>query len=168
MSQPLFSRPPRIVCLTGHRHIPPAHALLLPSLLDAKMRELIGQGTEEFRAGGAMGFDMLAALKVLEIKESVPYLRLRLCLPCRDQTRGWDEYSRRAYRYILERADAVSYVADSYTPTCMLERDRQLVEGSDLCLAYCTQNRGGSFYTCTYAIRRDVALVNLADDLPRE
>ena len=167
MSQLEFLRPPRIVCLTGHRNIPQGHALLLPSLLDAKMRALIEEGTREFRAGGAMGFDMLASLKVLEIKESVPDLRLRLCLPCRDQTRGWDEYSRRAYQYILDRADAVSYTAESYTPTCMLERDRRLVEGSDLCLAYCTQNRGGSFYTCSYALRRDVALINLADELPK-
>lgn len=167
MSQNLFFRPPRIVCLTGHRHISPSHALLLPGLLDTKMRDLIARGTEEFRAGGAMGFDMLAALKVLEIRESVPALRLRLCLPCRDQTRGWDEYSRRAHQYILDRADAVSYVADSYTSTCMLERDRRLVEGSDLCLAYCTQNRGGTFYTCTYALKRDVPLINLADELPK-
>ena len=155
-------------CFTGHRQIPIGELGPLTYHLDAALSALFGEGCRYFYAGGAMGFDMLAALKVLEIKESVPYLRLRLCLPCRDQTRGWDEYSRRAYRYILERADAVSYVADSYTPTCMLERDRQLVEGSDLCLAYCTQNRGGSFYTCTYALRRDVALINLADDLPRE
>ena len=167
MPQDLFLHRPRIVCLTGHRHITPAHARVLPALLETKMGELIAKGTEEFRAGGAMGFDMLAALKVLEIRESIPALRLRLCLPCRDQTRAWDEYSHRAYQYILDRADAVSYVADNYTSTCMLERDRRLVEGSDLCLAYCTQNRGGTFYTCTYALKRDVPLINLADELPK-
>lgn len=155
------------VCLTGHRQIPTAHALLLPSLLERHMMALIDRGAVEFRAGGAMGFDMVATLKVLEIKEKIPGIKLRLCLPCRDQTRGWSEAACRAYRYILERADEVSYTTDYYTPGCMLARDRELVEGSDVCLAYCTQNRGGAFYTCSYALKNDLELINLADELPR-
>lgn len=160
--------PIRTVCFTGHRSIETAHALRLPAMLDAHIRTLIDRGARDFRAGGALGFDMLAALKVLEIKGVLPDvpIRLVLCLPCRDQTRGWDEPSRRAYRYVLDRADEVHYTADSYTPTCMLERDRALVDGSDACVAYCVRNRGGSFYTCSYALKRNVELINLADELP--
>jgi uncharacterized phage-like protein YoqJ len=158
---------PLVVCLTGHRHIPAQHALLLPSLLEQHMLSLIDRGAVEFRAGGAVGFDMVATLKLLEIKERLPHIRLRLCLPCRDQTKGWDEAGRRAYDYILARADEVSYTVDTYTPNCMLARDRQLVEGSDICLAYCTKNKGGAFYTCSYALKNDLELINLADELPR-
>ena len=157
----------RIVCVTGHRSIPASDALRLPSLLEEQLRALIARGARIFRAGGAIGYDMLAALKVLELKESMPSydLKLHLCLPCRDQTRGWDEPSCRAYRYILDRADDIHYTAERYTPSCMLERDRRLVDGSDVCLAYCTRNRGGSFYTCSYALKQDVELINLADIL---
>ena len=158
---------PLVVCLTGHRHIPADHALLLPSLLERHMLALIERGAVEFRAGGAVGFDMVATLKLIEIKERLPHIRLRLCLPCRDQTRGWDEAGRRAYDYILAHADTIRYTVDTYTPSCMLARDRQLVEGSDVCLAYCTQNRGGAFYTCSYALKHDLELINLADELPK-
>lgn len=159
------SRMIRTACFTGHRHIPAPHAVRLPSLLEEQLRALIARGARIFRAGGAIGFDMLAALKVLELREAMPNvgLALQLWLPCRDQTRGWDEPSCRAYRYVLERADSVRYIAERYTQTCMLERDRALVDGSDVCIAYCTRNRGGSFYTSSYALKRDVALINLAD-----
>lgn len=157
--------PIRIVCFTGHRDIVPADALRLPSLLEEQLGALLARGARIFRAGGAIGFDMLAALKVLELRERWPDagIELHLCLPCKDQTRGWDEVSCRAYRYILDRADHVHYTSECYTPTCMLERDRRLVDGSDVCVAYCTRNRGGSFYTCSYAVKRDVELINLAD-----
>lgn len=158
---------PLVVCLTGHRRIPTEHAILLPALLEKEMRALIERGAVEFRAGGAVGYDMVATLKILELKERMPHIKLRLCLPCRDQAKGWDAVGRRAYDYILARADEISYAAEWYTPTCMLDRDRQLVEGSDICLAYCTENRGGSFYTCTYALKRDLELINLADQLPK-
>ena len=160
---------PRIetVCFTGHRNICPEHMLRLPALLESTLRSLIEQGANCFRAGGAMGFDTLAALKVLELRQEYPAVSLHLYLPCRDQTRGWDEMSRRAYRYVLERADHVRYISEQYTQTCMLQRDRALVDGSDLCLAYCTRNRGGTFYTCSDACKTDVMLRNLYDELPR-
>ena len=104
---------PLVVCLTGHRHIPAQHALLLPSLLERHMLALIERGAVEFRAGGAVGFDMVATLKLIEIKERLPHIRLRLCLPCRDQTRGWDEAGRRAYDYILAHADTIRYPVDT-------------------------------------------------------
>jgi uncharacterized phage-like protein YoqJ len=158
---------PLIVCLTGHRRIPPRHAILLPALLEKEMLALIEGGAVEFRAGGAIGYDMVATLKILELKEKFPNIKLRLCLPCQDQAKGWDEVGRRAYNYILAHADEISYTSQAYTPTCMLERDRQLVNGSDVCLAYCTENRGGTFYTCTYALKRGLELINLADQLPK-
>ncbi len=156
------------VCFTGHRDIIAPHATRLPAMLDARIRALIGRGAREFRAGGALGFDMLAALKLLEVRDTLPELAVRLVLrlPCRDQASRWDEPSRRAYQYVLDRADEIHYTANRYTSTCMLERDRALVDGSDVCIAYCVKNRGGAFYTCSYALRRDVALINLADELP--
>ncbi len=163
----MVEKTPLIVCLTGHRNIPTEHALRLPALLEKEIYALIDRGAVEFRAGGAMGYDMVATLKLIEIKEQRPHIKIRLCLPCRDQTRGWSEAACRAYRYILDRADEVSYTTEFYTSGCMLARDRELVEGSDVCLAYCTQNRGGSFYTCSYALKKGLELINLADQLPR-
>ena len=42
-------------------------------------------------------------------------------------------------------------------------RNRALVDGSDTCVAYLTANRGGTLYTCAYALKQGLTLINLAD-----
>ena len=155
-------RPIAVVCLTGHRDIPTDHALRLPSLIEAQLRALIARGAREIRAGGALGFDMVATLKVIELKEEFPFLHLALYLPCRDQADRWSAAGQRAYRYILSRADSICYESDAYTKTCMLDRNRRLVQGSQVCLAYCTHGRSGSSYTYAYAQRQGLEVINLA------
>ncbi len=153
----------RTVCFTGHRNIPYADAARLPDLLGQVISQLCERGATTFRAGGAMGFDTVAALKVLDMKEKYPQIRLELILPCRNQTERWDEISRRTYEYILKNADSHRFLFDTYFDGCMLERDRRLVEGSDVCVAYCSRSRGGTAYTYTRALRAGLEVINLYD-----
>ena len=155
--------PVKTICFTGHRNIPHAAASLLPQLLERVISELCERGAVTFRAGGAMGFDTVAALKVLDMKETYPQIRLELVLPCRNQTERWDEISRQTYQYILRKADDHRFLFDSYFDGCMLERDRKLVEGSDVCVAYCTHSHGGTAYTVTRAMRAGLEIINLND-----
>ena len=152
-----------VVCFTGHRNIAYSEAVKLPKLLENVLVELIERGATVFRAGGAIGFDTLAALKVLELKERYPRIRLELILPCRNQTAYWEETAVRTYRYILERADHCRFLFDTYFDGCMLERDRELVRGSDVCVAFCKRSRGGTAYTFTQAIRAGLEVINLND-----
>ena len=105
----------------------------------------------------------MAALAVLSVKEKRPSLgvRLELFLPCRDQTKGWWEEDRRVYGEILKKADRVVYASEEYTRTCMHLRNRMLVDGSDLCIAYIYESHGGTFYTCTYAREHRVPVLNV-------
>ncbi len=153
----------RTVCFTGHRNISYEAAMRLPELLEQVIAQLCERGATTFRAGGAMGFDTVAALKVLDMKDKYPHIRLELILPCRNQTERWDEISTRTYHYILERADSHRFLFDSYFEGCMLERDRRLVEGSDVCVAYCVRSHGGTAYTYTHALRAGLELINLND-----
>lgn len=114
-----------------------------------------------FGAGGALGFDTLAAETVLRLKGEYPDVRLILVLPCRDQTRGWKETDVRRYRDIASRADKVVYTAEHYSPGCMHRRNRHLVENSSVCVAWCTRETGGSAYTAAYARQRGLRLVML-------
>jgi hypothetical protein len=91
---------------------------------------------------------------------------LELILPCRNQTEKWEGTAIRTYRYIAERADCCRFLFDQYFDGCMLERDRKLVEGSDVCVAYCTRSRGGTAYTFTQALRAGLEVINLNDLLP--
>ena len=154
---------PLTVCFTGHRQISRTDILRLPFLLEGVLTELCERGAVTFRAGGAIGFDTLAALKVLELKERYPHVRLELILPCRNQTEKWDESAIRTYRYVMERADDCRFLFDRYFEGCMLERDRHLVEGSHVCVAYCNRSRGGTAYTFTLALRAGLEVINLND-----
>ena len=151
----------KICCFTGHRSFsddPKEIRNILSVLLD----NMITGGYTVFRAGGALGFDMLAAETVLAKKEDGRNIRLELMLPCPEQADKWNAESKARYRRILLLADSKSYIANSYSPTCMHERNRQLVDGSSLCIAYKKYEKGGTAYTCRYAETKGVKIINLA------
>ncbi len=154
-----------ICCFTGHRKIEPSDMLLLPDILDYEIEKLIVCGVTVFRGGGAIGFDTLAELKVLEKKRKYPFLRLELILPCKNQSRGWSIRDKEIYDYILKYADSTEYVSEEYTRTCMHTRNRRLVEGSDFCMAFCTSSEGGTAYTCNYAKSKNVEIINISNKL---
>ena len=154
-------------CFTGHRDIPIEHMKELPCLLDEVLYRQIDRGVRHFIAGGAIGFDTLASLKVLEMRERFGFITLKLCLPCKNQTQNWNLRDISAYNYILKKADSVEYISDVYTKACMLERNRKMVDLSDICIAYCIQNRGGTAFTCAYALKHDTELINLFDLLKK-
>ena len=150
-------------CFTGHREIANNTAYLIPSVLKDVLRKLISRGATRFLTGGAMGFDTIAALCVLELKEEFPQVKLELILPCRDQTRLWNEQNRSIYNMILERADRAEYLHDKYSSSCMHDRNRRLVDLSDVCVSFCIHSGGGSAYTMAYALSLEREVINIAD-----
>ena len=105
---------PSSCCFTGHRNIIPAHLSHLTAQLDATIEALYRMGCFDFYAGGARGFDTLAAERVLEMKKSMPELRLHLLLPCRDQCRGWPAEDIARYEAVLTNSDSYRYIAEEY------------------------------------------------------
>ena len=151
------------VCFTGHRDIDVSLAYCIPPLLKSVLRECIGRGARRFLAGGAMGFDTLAALCVLELKSEFPFIRLELILPCKNQAQKWNDINRSIYDMILERADSVEYLHESYTASCMHDRNRRLVDEADAVIAYLAHSGGGTAYTAAYALKCKKELINLYD-----
>lgn len=138
-------------CFTGHRDIPPEILPALAAKLEVLVLELIADGIRYFYAGGALGFDTLAAETVLRLRDQFPQIRLILALPCHEQTRGWSAASVERYESILRRANEVIYTSEHYTRGCMQRRNRFMVDYSAVCVAYCTRATGGSAYTLQYA-----------------
>lgn len=152
-----------VVCFTGHRTIRQEDALVLPGLLEQEILRLYAGGARQFRTGGAQGFDTVAALKILELREMYPDMQLCLFLPFPEQDARWSEVARRTYRYVLERADEVHYVREHYTKLCFFERNRQLVQGSNFCIAYCVSSDSGTGYTFRQALKEGLTVLNLCD-----
>lgn len=154
-------------CFTGHRDVDPHHLHELLCLLKEEIARLAEEGVTVFRNGGAIGFDTVSALKVIEAKKTYPQIRLEMYLPCRNQSDRWSDLQKEIYRFILSQADSIVYTSEHYTRFCMLERDRRMVDGSDLCIAYCLRSNGGTGYTCKYALKQNVPVLNLAERLPK-
>lgn len=155
----------KTVCFTGHRAIPEAMRAEVLSKLYSTVARLILDGYTDFICGGAVGFDTVAAQCVLQMKERFPDIKLTLALPCRDQTIKWENlHDLTAYKEILGAADSVHYMQTFYTSGCMHERNRWMVDHSSICISYLTSKKGGTFYTCNYANKCGLQVINVGDD----
>ena len=149
-------------CFTGHRSLSGAEKLKVAVRLRKIIAEQIRAGVVFYGAGGALGFDTLAAQTVLNMKKDYPQLRLILALPCENQTRRWRSEDISVYEDIMNRSDKVVYVSWEYTPDCMHRRNRHLVDNSGTCICYLTRSTGGTAYTVDYARKKGLHIINVA------
>lgn len=154
------------VCFTGHREIRTAELLWLRARLADEVERLVASGAVCFRTGGALGFDTEAALAVLRQKEKTPHVRLELFLPCPDQCARWSLHNRELYEKIRAHANSFVYLSDYYYRGVMQVRNRALVDGADVCVAFLRSGAsGGTDYTVNYAKKHGVTVINLSDRL---
>lgn len=153
----------KTVCFTGHRTIPMLKKWKIEKKLKDTLETLIEEGYCYFGAGGALGFDTIAAQIVLNLKKKHPEIKLILVLPCKNQTRGWDEKDISVYESIIGQADKVVYTQEHYDRGCMFKRNRHLVDNSSVCVAYLTEEKGGTAYTVNYANQKGVKVINIAE-----
>lgn len=152
----------RTACFTGHRTIPFLQRRKIEKRTEEALIEAIKQDYRFFGTGGALGFDTLAAQTVLRLRKTYPQIKLILVLPCLSQTRGWRPEDIAEYERIKAAADKVVYTSQEYTRDCMFKRNRHLVDNSSLCIAYLTENTGGTAYTVDYARFKGLIIKNVA------
>ena len=150
------------VCFTGHRHLPPRGERAIRDRTEDAMRELIRRGFDTFLVGGALGFDTLAQLTAIRLRAELPYLRVLMVIPCEGQDARWSEKDRSMYRNLLRLADERIVLRGAYTPSCMHERNRYMIDHSAACIA-CWDGRtgGGTAATVRYAAARGVPVRNV-------
>lgn len=137
-----------------------ADCIKLKQELTAQIAALVNLGAVEFLSGMAEGTDTWAALAILALREKNPTLKLHCVLPCENQADKWSAFARERYAAILSAADKVTYVRREYTPDCMLERNRYLVDHAAVLLAvYNGEHRGGTAATVRYAQKRGRHLI---------
>ena len=136
--------PPKTCAFTGHRTLCEDFS---PRKLKKEIKKLILAGVDTFYNGMAMGFDLIAAEKTLELKKKYPHIRLILCIPCYRQERSFSEKDKGRYAAICKKADEKVLLSDGYYRGCMQVRNRYMVERADVLIAYCTKEEGGAAYT---------------------
>lgn len=154
----------KTVFFTGHRN----YTLDTEKIykLACLLCEFVKDGTVDFYAGGAKGWDMRFENMVLSMRETYfSFMKLHLVLPCppEEQTEGWDIDDKEEYQRILKAADSVEIVSEHYDKDCMKKRNERLVELGDVCVCYYDENRkrSGTGQTVHLAEKSGREIINL-------
>ena len=153
---------------TGHRRITSGHTRLLCELLDRAIEYAYAEGCRTFLSGGAIGFDTLAARRVISFRQRHSDARLLLMLPCENQDERWSDGQRDAYEFLLKNADSVIYAAELYEDGCMKRRNEMLAASADMMVAYVSHGGSGSAQTVRIAERLGIPVYNLYPAVVRE
>ena len=154
------------VCFTGHRSIKEPLSNLYRRLDRAIEKAISENNASDFYAGGAVGFDMIAAMRVLRLKKKYRSVRLHLVLPCPipEMVTKWSDRDKITFDDILNRADSITVISDRYYDGCMRERNQRLVDLADcLCICYWNKNdnRSGTGQTVRMAEKKGLNINNL-------
>ena len=150
---------------TGHRAIKASHSARISPLLFRAVEYAYSLGARTFYAGGAVGFDSLAAGEVIRFRMSHPDVRLVLILPCGNQDEKWSHSQRSFYEFTLASADEIVYTAKEYTDDCMRRRNEALVSSGDMLIAYVGHPRSGAAQTARMAEKAGKKVYNLYPSL---
>lgn len=147
------------VCFTGHRSqkLPwkfnenDVRCLAMKEIAKLKIMEAIFDGKTHFISGMAIGFDMICAELVLELKKYFPFITLECAIPCKGQELKWPQKEQERYRNIIKQADKIRCIYDHYVDGCMLERNQYMVNNASLVIALYNGTSGGTQKTIDYA-----------------
>ena len=156
-------------CFTGHRpgKLPWRYNEFDPRCLKLERRTADAvelayeQGFRHFLCGMAMGCDLYFCEAVLALRERHPDVTVEAAIPCPTQADAWPPAQRERYDRLVAACDFETMVSGQYTSTCMLRRDRYLVDHASLLIAAFDGTSGGTRYTVEYALNQGLAIVDL-------
>ncbi len=151
----------KIACFTGHREIPVEDREKLKMALRDAVIRLINDGFTEFRAGGALGFDIMAEETVIELKKEFPQIKLIIYVPCLDQNKNFSQSQNERYLNCINAADKILCISRDYYSGCMLKRNREMVKGAAACVCYKRRESGGTAYTVRFAQENGLEIIHL-------
>ena len=125
------------------------------------VEHLVRLGCTCFFSGVAKGFDTWAAEDVLFWKQTYPHIRLVCAVPFPGQADGWQPEECRRREQILAAADRVVTVCPQYRKGCYYERNRFMVDRSDVLVAAFDGKSGGTAYTVEYAQSQGLTVLQI-------
>lgn len=155
--------PDTCACFTGHRAMTDEELKRSALLVSEQIKRLYPKGIKNYYAGGALGFDLAAAVTVLNMKRLYPDITLNLALPCPGYQSKWKRSEIELFDRVRSRADSEIFLSDSYHKGCMHIRNKYMVDNSVVCIAYMTKREGGTYNTVTYALKKGLEVVNLTE-----
>ncbi len=161
-------------CFTGHRpeQIPwirnedSDRTKKLKETLSCVIDKAIDDGFTDFYCGMARGIDTLAAEIVTQKIDDNKNIRLHAALPCPEQQLHWTDNEKLRFERILSCASTKTIISPMYTNSCMLTRNRFMVDNSQRVIAVWNGLfRGGTGFTVRYAKKenKEIHLIRPSD-----
>ena len=130
------------ICLTGHRpkFLPWGYdesgesCLRFKEYLRKVFVGVIDLGKTTFLIGMAEGFDMIGAEVLLKLRKK-HNIQIIAVVPCVGQEIKWKLSQQKRYKKILKKCDDIITLNDYYTPNCMNDRNKYMIDCSSFCLA---------------------------------
>lgn len=120
---------------------------------------LVKRGINKFISGMAMGFDIIMAEIVLELKKDYP-IELEGAIPCLGQEDKWSVDYKERYKSLFEKLDTVSLVSNTrYYDGCFHKRNHYMVDNADFVVAGSFSEKGGTVSTIEYAKKKGKKVV---------
>ena len=135
--------------------------LALKGRLAEAVEDAYQRGMRHFMCGMARGANFYFCDAVLDLRARHSGVTLEAVIPCEEQAARWIERERERYFTLVERCDDETMLQRHYDRGCMLRRNRYLVDHASMLIAVYDGMLGGTMYTITYAMKREVEVVIL-------
>ena len=154
-------------CFTGHRRLPwgrdeqDINCRRLKLALADVLQAVYSTGYRHFICGMATGADLYFGEAVVALRDEHPSVTLEAAIPFSGQEKKWDAALRARYARLAESCDEVTVLRGEYTPTCMMDRNRYMVDHSSLVIAVFDGRSGGTKNTVQYATSSGVKVIQI-------
>lgn len=146
-------------CLTGHRpkSLPWGYderketCVRFKKDLEKIFTGAIAYGLKNFLVGMAEGFDMIGAETLIKLRKKHKEIKVIAVVPCKGQEIKWKPQQQKRYRKILKQCDDVLILSDTYTKTCMNDRNKFMVQHSSVVIACFNGKPSGTGNTIRFA-----------------
>ena len=118
-------------------------------------------GVRKFICGMAEGCDMYFCESVLQLKEMRPDIILEAAIPFAGQADQWPEHQRIRWAQLVAQCDEKTVLRQMYSHTCMMERNKYMVDHAQILVACYDGKSGGTLNTLRYAIKQEREILQI-------
>ena len=156
-------------CFTGHRSVKlpwrydeeDARCLDLKTRIADAIDAVYSAGFDRFICGMADGCDLYFCEAVLSLRRLHPEVRLEAAVPFPGQSGSWPQKRRERYDELLAQCDLRTLVSPAYSTSCMMQRNRYMVDNSQLLIACYDGLPGGTYNTYRYAVKTGRQVIHI-------
>lgn len=123
--------------------------------------QIIEKGYTHFIGGMALGVDQYSFEILLNLRKTYKKITLEASIPYETQGIKWTENQRNRYFDIIKQVDREVLISNKYTPTCMLDRNRYMVDNSSILLAVVSKKSRGTIATIKYAESKNLEIIKI-------